>query len=435
MKEYAAPRRLLANACVRGLCLSQFTALVGNFALYFASMALVEEITHSSTQVGLMIFSSTLPGFLFGLIAGPYVDRHDRIAVIKWGCILRVPIGIGFALAMYFAPHTSSLLWVVYICNFLLSALAQFVISAEASAIPRYVTSEQLMGANSLFNLSSVVSQGMGVILIAPILLKLGGAWLVGVVSTALYVASWLAIVGLPRGGSEVDPTKPTVKNGFLSALVDLKQGWAYIASDRFVWLAVVQMVLAATAVLAVSTLAPGFANRILGKQVADVAYAALPAGLGFVSGLMLISSRHGLRLSRQAWSALGLTLFGGGLLGFSLLTMLKGLHLLGLAFTVALAGFGFALTMIPARTILQERPAPYMRGRVISTQIVLANAASTVPMPAAGGLADLWGIQQVLLTIAAIVLGMAGLSAYMVRRERARAAVAAASAKVEEVS
>ncbi|MGB9594502.1 MAG: hypothetical protein ACPL7R_10250, partial [Anaerolineae bacterium] len=90
----------MANACVRGLCLSQFTALVGNFALYFASMALVEEITHSSTQVGLMIFSSTLPGFIFGLIAGPYVDRHDRIAVIKWGCILRVPIGVGFALAM-----------------------------------------------------------------------------------------------------------------------------------------------------------------------------------------------------------------------------------------------------------------------------------------------------------------------------------------------
>lgn len=434
MKEYAAPRRLLANSCVRGLCLSQFTALVGNFALYFASMALVEEITHSSTQVGLMIFSSTLPGFIFGLIAGPYVDRHDRIAVIKWGCILRVPIGIAFALAMYFAPHTRPLLWVIYVCNFLLSALAQFVISAEASSIPRYVTAEQLMGANSLFNLSSVVSQGIGVILIAPILLKLGGAWLVGIVSTVLYILSWAAIAGLPRSSSEFDPTKSTVKNGFLSTLADLKQGWAYIASDRFVWLAVIQMVLAATAVLAVSTLAPGFANRILGKHVADVAYAALPAGLGFVSGLMFISSRHGLRMSRQAWSALGLTLFGTGLLGFSLLTMLKGLHVFSLSLAVIVAGFGFALTMIPARTILQERPAPYMRGRVISTQIVLANAASTLPMPAAGGLADLWGIQQVLLTIAAIILGTAGLSVLMVRRERAKATVAA-TAKVEEAS
>ena len=66
MDQYTAPKRILANHCVRGLCLSQFTALVGTFALFFASMALVEEITQSSTQVGLMIFSSTLPGFLFG---------------------------------------------------------------------------------------------------------------------------------------------------------------------------------------------------------------------------------------------------------------------------------------------------------------------------------------------------------------------------------
>ena len=433
MDQYTAPKRILANHCVRGLCLSQFTALVGTFALFFASMALVEEITQSSTQVGLMIFSSTLPGFLFGLIAGPYVDRHDRISVIKWGCLMRVPIGIGFAVAMYYAPHTSSLLWVIYICNFLLSALAQFVSAAEASSIPRFVTSDQLMAANSLFNLSSVVSQGIGIIMVAPPLLKLGGPGLVGVAGTVLYLLAWWAVARLPHGDFAADPARPTVKNGFASAFVELRQGWAFIAKDRFVSLAVIQMVLGSTAVLAVATLAPGFANRILGKQVADIAYAALPVGVGFVGGLMFISSRHGLKMSRQAWSALGLSLFGAGLLGASLLTMLKGLHVFGLAVSVALAGFGFAITMTPARTILQERPAPSMRGRVISTQMVLANAASTLPMPVAGGLADLWGIQQVLLMIAGIVIVAAGVSIYVVRKAR-REAVVATPSPAEEV-
>jgi MFS family permease len=433
VKQYTAPKRLWANNCVRGLCLSQFTALVGTFALYFASMALVEEITHSSTQVGLMIFSSTLPGFIFGLIAGPYVDRHDRIAVIKWGCILRVPIGVGFAIAMYAAPHTSSLIWVIYICNFLLSALAQFISAAEASAIPRFVTSEQLMGANSLFNLSSVVSQGTGIILVAPALLKLSGPGLVGVAGTVLFFLAWWTVARLPHGDYTLDPTKATVKNSLTSAFIELKQGWAFIAKDRLVSLAVIQMVLAATATLAVTTLAPGFANRILGAQVSDIAYAALPVGLGFVGGLSFISSRHGLRMSRQAWSALGLCLFGTGLLATSLLTMLKGLHVFGLAISVAVAGFGFALTMIPARTILQERPAPSMRGRVISTQMVLANAASTLPMPLAGGLADLWGIHQVLLMIAGIIIVTAGVSVYLVRRAR-RDAKAAPPSVVEEV-
>jgi MFS family permease len=433
LKQYIAPKNIWANECVRGLCLSQFTALVGTFALYLASMALVEEITRSSTQVGLMIFSSTLPGFLFGLIAGPFVDRHDRIAVIKWGCILRVPIGIGFALAMYAAPHTSSLLYVIYVCNFLLSALAQFVSAAEVSTIPRFVTSDQLMGANSLFNLSSVVSQGAGIILVGPALLKLSGPAMVGVAATVLYFLAWWTVARLPSGDFTLDPTKPTVKNSFLSAFAELRQGWAFIAKDRLVSLAVMQMVLAATATLAVSTVAPGFANRILGKQVADIAYAALPIGVGFIGGLMFISSRYGQRMSRQAWSALGLSLFGGGLLVTSLLTMLNGAHLGWLALPVAVAGFGFALTMVPARTILQERPAPSMRGRVISTQMVLANAASTLPMPLAGGLADLWGIQQVLLVIAGLVIGMAVLSVYLVRKARSEIGMAPLSG-VEEV-
>jgi ABC-type dipeptide/oligopeptide/nickel transport system permease component len=48
---------------------AQFVALTATYAIYFASMALVEEKTHSSAQMGLMIFSSTLPGFLFALLA------------------------------------------------------------------------------------------------------------------------------------------------------------------------------------------------------------------------------------------------------------------------------------------------------------------------------------------------------------------------------
>jgi MFS family permease len=412
---------LLANGKLRGLVLSQFTSMVGTFALYFASMALVEQITRSSTQVGLMIFSSTLPGFVFGLIAGPFVDRHDRVAVIKWACFLRIPIGIGFALAMYASLDSTSLIWVIYICNFLISALAQFVVAAEASVIPRFVTKEQLMGANSLFNLSSVTSQGMGIIIAAPALLKLGGPVLVGIVSAVLYFLAWWSVAYLPRGQAAVRSDRaPTLKNTLQSTVSELKEGWSFIAKDPFVSLAVLQMVFAATAVLAVSTLAPGFANRILGRDVADIAYAALPVGVGFVSGLMLVSSRHGLKMSRQAWSATGLSLFGGGLLFFALLAMMKGLHLFGFGVAMAVAGFGFALTMIPARTILQERPERSMRGRVISTQLVLSNAASTLPMPLAGGLADLWGLQQVLLAIAGAILFMAALSIYRVRRVRA---------------
>lgn len=61
---------VLKNRNFRRLYLAQFASLTATYAIYFASMALVEEITRSSAQMGLMIFSSTLPGLLFGLLAG-----------------------------------------------------------------------------------------------------------------------------------------------------------------------------------------------------------------------------------------------------------------------------------------------------------------------------------------------------------------------------
>jgi hypothetical protein len=78
-KEYPS---VLKNRSFRRLCAAQFTSLVATYAIYFASMALVEEITRSSAQMGLMIFSSTLPGLLFGLLAGVVVDRYERVKVM-----------------------------------------------------------------------------------------------------------------------------------------------------------------------------------------------------------------------------------------------------------------------------------------------------------------------------------------------------------------
>ncbi len=78
--------------------------------------------------------------------------------------------------------------------------------------------------------------------------------------------------------------------------------------------------------------------------------------------------------------------------------------------------GLGLALITIPAKTVLQERPPAGMRGRVISTQLVLGNAASTLPMPLGGGLADLIGIRKVLLILACVTLGAAAASVHRTR-------------------
>jgi hypothetical protein len=61
------------------------------------------------------------------------------------------------------------------------------------------------------------------------------------------------------------------------------------------------------------------------------------------------------------------------------------------------------------------------MRGRVFASQLVLANVVSIGPLILVGGVADLYGVSPVLLSIAVVVLLTAAISVFQGGRERAR--------------
>lgn len=394
---------VLKNRNFRRLYLAQFASLTATYAIYFASMALVEEITRSSAQMGLMIFSSTLPGLLFGLLAGVVVDRQERVKIMMAANLLRVLVALAFSAAIHFFPRIYLLL-TIYLTNFCISALAQFLISAEGATVPRLVGEEKLMAANSLFNISSLVSQGAGLVVLAPLLLKISGAEAVGLVGAILYLAALVIIAPLPR---ENMTRKPRQGRRLAEIWTELKEGWRFIFSDRLVAWATFQLTLASMLTLMLTTLAPGFVARVLGLEVADAVYMAVPVGMGFGLGIALMG-RRGKLLSKERWISLGFIALGLGLAVLPLPRGAGGPSFLLLAMAIFTIGLGLALVTIPAKTILQERPPVGMRGRVISTQLVLGNAASTLPMPLGGGLADLIGIRKVMLILACITLGAA---------------------------
>ena len=402
---------MLKNEDFRRLCAASFTSLTATYAIYFASMALVEEITRSSAQMGLMIFSSTLPGLLFGLLAGVVVDRYERVRVMMAANVLRVLVALAFTAAIHFFPHIYLLL-TIYLTNFCVSALAQFLISAEGATVPRLVGEEKLMAANSFFNVVSLAAQGAGLVVLAPLLLKISGAEAVSLVGAVLYLAALVAIAPLPR-----ENTTRKLRQGQRLAEVwaELKEGWRFILNDRPVAWATLQLTLASMLTLLLSTLAPGFVARVLGLEVADAVYMAVPVGVGFGLGIALVGRRGGL-LSKERWISLGFIALGLGLAAFPFLRRASGPFLLLLAVVGFAIGLGLALITIPAKTVLQERPPAGMRGRVISTQLVLGNAASTLPMPLGGGLADLIGIRKVIFILAFVTLGAAAASVHRTR-------------------
>jgi hypothetical protein len=64
------------------------------------------------------------------------------------------------------------------------------------------------------------------------------------------------------------------------------------------------------------------------------------------------------------------------------------------------------AMVIVPARTVLQERPPASMRGRVIAAQLALANAVAVLPLLLGGSLADHLGIQPVMTVLSLLAFG-----------------------------
>ena len=76
--------------------------------------------------------------------------------------------------------------------------------------------------------------------------------------------------------------------------------------------------------------------------------------------------------------------------------------------------GFSYALVNTPAQTTLHERTPVEMRGRVIASQMVLANGVALLPLVVVGGVADLYGVSAVVLAVSAFLVCAGGLSLYL---------------------
>jgi MFS family permease len=382
---------------------AQFSAIAVVYSLSLAGAVLVEEQTQSSAQTGLVILSSILPAFVGSLFAGTVVDRWGRVPSLIVAHLGRALVALAFWVGTRWLP-TGPALATIYLVNASGALLAQLAMTGELSSLPEWVPPTQLTRANALFQLSMLAAEGLGIVALTPFLIKVAGIPAVGLAGVALSTLALALVLTLPRDRGRSDP-----EQGRPPMWRDLQGGWRAIARDRLLSLVAIQATVAATLLLVLLSLVPGLVSRHLGLGVEDAPFLILPGGLGFVLGAALVG-RVEVRLSRPIWISLGLTGLGLAIVLLSLLSAAGGL-LWAIIAAIFGAGLALAFVIIPARTILQERPPAELRGRVISAQLALANAAAIVPLLLGGTLADQFGILPVMagLGLIAIAAGAAG--------------------------
>jgi len=366
-----------------------------------------------SGWVSAVMVAFTIPAVLFGSLAGVYVDRWSKQAVLvltnllrgglvialpvllwisqDWGAIRQIPIGFGLMLGVTFAVST----------------LTQFFAPAEQAMIPLIVKTPRLLSANSLYTTTMMASVIIGfaigepLLTLADTLLKSvdgGAGWGKSLLVGAGYLIAGLLLLLVNTSKDTLPEHEPP------HPWDDIKDGVRYLGQNPRIRNAIIQLVLLFSVFAALAVLAVRLAEVIPELKSSQFGFLLAAAGVGIALGAGLIG-QFGARLERRWLGLVGSLGMAGMLAGMALTTQQLWLTLI----LIASLGFFAALIGIPMQTTIQERTPAAMRGKVFGLQNNVVNIALSLPL-ALASLAESWlGLPLVLMILGGVV-GSGGL-------------------------
>jgi MFS family permease len=419
---------VLANPHFRSLWMAQLLCQTSQHAIHFVQLVLIEQLTGSAMHIGLTILAFSLPGVIFSPVAGVLVDRFPKKYVLVASNLARVVLAASYVVVLATLHGTWELL-AIYTLTFLTATLAQFFSPAEAATIPLLVGEERLYAANSLFSLTMVVSQAVGLLILGPLvvsLVRVQGGFLI---ISAMYLAAAILVSTLPR--DKPQPRAAAAITGWRMVWIEFKEGLQFVSGQPQLQSAMTHLVTITTLVMVMAMLAPGYSARVLGMAPQNAVIVFAPAGVGMLAATLL-AGRWGHLLRRFRFGYVGLILVGLLFAALGLLSMdyqrllqpildvypsaafslTTGTMVIGL-----LLGLCMSTVNILAQTVLQRESPAHLRGRVFSVQFMLNNLVGIPPMLVLGGIADAVGIPPVLIIAGLITIGMAVISLLLRRR------------------
>ena len=404
---------LRENRDIRLLFSAQVVSYLGDWFTFVALAGLVEDATGSKFLVSLVMVAFSLPAFLASPIAGPTADRYDRRKLLVGVSLLQAVAAIGLV------ASDGSRIWMAFLFQSSISALAAFIRPASEAALPNLARNdEELAKANSLLGATWGIMLAVGA--------GLGGIFAQTFGRTAAFVADGITFVvaailfGAINAKMQEHRTHQAgdAKRPRMRPLDDMKEA-VYLARKDTVILALV----ASKTTFAIGA---GIVSQL--AVLASDVFKAGDAGRGLLIGVRGVGSGLGPIIAAR--------LVKGNLQRLILVCGLAGLFFsvfyLGAAVSpniavagvfVALAHFGGGAQWTLSSYGLQMRSPDAVRGRVIAGDFAIVTLMLSVSSAVSGLVADAIGVR---LTIAIFAIAAAIASiAYLVLtksiRERLR--------------
>ncbi len=375
-----------------------------------------------SGWVSAIMIAFTLPAVLFGSLAGVFVDRWSKKAVLVLTNLLRGGLVLLIPLMLTLSAGTNTH-WgiplgfvLLLIITFGVSTLTQFFAPAEQTMIPLMVNRNLLLPANSLYTSTMMASMIVGFAVGDP-LLALADRWIAPVLGhpglgKELVVGSAYLLAGLilltlqtSEVGYPPDHEHPHVWQ-------DLREGFEYLRMNHRVRNAIAQLIILSCIFAALAVLAVRIAEIIPNLESSQFGFLLAVGGIGLGITAILVG-QFGYRWGSNAQlSLVGSMGMAGSLLGLSLTVQQLGWSL----FWITSLGAFAALISIPMQTTIQSQTPADLRGKVFGLQNNAINIALSFPL-ALVSVAEAWlGIQVVLLALSALVFA-GGVSTWYIAR------------------
>jgi CRP-like cAMP-binding protein/sugar phosphate permease len=376
------------------LWIAQLVSTAGSALTDLAAGIYVWRATESALAVGLTLIVTAIPSLVVGLLAGVYVDRHDRKRIMIVTCLIQaVTVAL---IAVVIGIDTIALpgLYLLLLVN---AGIKQFFDPAHDSLIPEIASDAELAAANSFLSIASFGSTAIGFAGAGLLAGSVGLQWAFIIdAASFVFAAGCIALMG--------NYAMPTPDDDASVAVIvsNLKSGMTVLFGTP-----IIRSLFVVGAFMFFSF---GLWNVLLLPFTLKTLHATefqygLQEGLtsvGFVAGSFFMA-RFSSKLPEPAWIVLAMT--GMGICG-----VLYGLSTqIGVAILLVMVSGFFNSPSSVARSVLLQRNTPReMRGRVFSSFYVMRDVVFLFGM-AGAGLADVVDIRLLIVAASSLLFVSAG--------------------------
>jgi predicted MFS family arabinose efflux permease len=376
----------LAQREYRLMFLGRVTSYAGStFALVALPFAVL-ELTHSTTDVGLVVACRAVPQVLFLLVGGIWADRLPRHAVMV-GSNLVSAAAQGTTAALLLTGNAE--VWHLAALQAVGGTAMSFFFPASTGLVPQTVPGAQLQEANALLRLALNVSQIAGAAAAGFVVAGVGPGWAIGIDAASFLIgAAFLAQMRL-RGGERLEAP---------NFLRDLALGWTEFWSRTWLWVIVLAFAFYnAVQVGGTNVLGPVVAERSLGGA-ADWGLIVTAESIGLIAAGFLM-----LRWRPSRILLVGTLGTAGGAPFLALLAIHAAVPVI--AASAFVAGFGTETFGVFWDTAMQEQIPQDRLSRVSSYDALGSFVFIPIGAAAAGPLASTYGLEATLWGGAVLVL------------------------------